>query len=909
MTVFVSYKSEDRAAVQDIVTGLRHENIDVWWDQGIAPTTDWRAEVARQLRSARVVVAVWSRNSVELEGGRWVIQEAEDADARGILVPVIIDDVLPPLGMRHRQAADLVDWRGDRQDPRWRGFVETVRAKVEGRAIDTGVARSTGGETVGTMLRGRSPQLFLALGLAALVVTSAISFGPFVAASLVGALALSYVVLNLLFSRRRHDRAAATFLRRAFAIGWVTTLTSIVVWVAAIGAGAYPHARRALYDDFSIAVYDELRKPVPEAQVTVALGERHVRVPLGADGIGRVEYPLFWGPREAAVSIRHTSDDLERPFSRDSGRFADLILGIPSGVERFRVHHLTLEGLAIDALHHGQTPPELVDVVPRIVGVIRNPVWDETEAYLRVYPTLGTRDGTYLAPLLERPNASSEGGSAAETLRSRRAAWERASAGDRATMNSPEVQRLARSLRWPRELYASIRWDFSKGVLGCPTHKPLDADYRLILGDLANYRVGAPLEPNDAATAAWRPTGLRRLRDEDGSMRGALVRLVDHQWLGQLIATKPIVEELHPDTLAYLSFMTERSVPPGVVKAEIRLAPDEGCDLKYSGVELTMPPAELRVSIIENVSVTPLPITAVVQGMARRDRIEPWVQGGVDADVNTPWPGGMLAPGTAIAVPRRLIIQHAVAEKEVTAWRAGAEGPLLSYRVAAPAPGVYFGVETVREASIERASGIALRAGQVRPGEPWDHNDPPHASPPYVIGPSVERLAVRVNDIEFPMREDAGMAFAMIGGQLFGSCPFVYATADSGGVFLNRGQIIADHIGANAEGTDRLYLGRSVGRIEIRELEPEISQLNRVRLLVQGGDGRERVYPAAQQELRRTDTRYVALRRGETLVLEFPGYSPQEQDRAVFLEAVGFYTPTPMPHRDGNALRRNRFQR
>jgi hypothetical protein len=37
---------------------------------------------------------------------------ASEGDRRGILVPVLIDDVLPPLAFRMIEAAKLIDWDG-----------------------------------------------------------------------------------------------------------------------------------------------------------------------------------------------------------------------------------------------------------------------------------------------------------------------------------------------------------------------------------------------------------------------------------------------------------------------------------------------------------------------------------------------------------------------------------------------------------------------------------------------------------------------------------------------------------------------------------------------------------------------------------------------------------------------------
>jgi hypothetical protein len=43
---------------------------------------------------------------------RWVHEEADDALGRVVLIPVLIEDVRPPIGFRSIQAAHLVNWDG-----------------------------------------------------------------------------------------------------------------------------------------------------------------------------------------------------------------------------------------------------------------------------------------------------------------------------------------------------------------------------------------------------------------------------------------------------------------------------------------------------------------------------------------------------------------------------------------------------------------------------------------------------------------------------------------------------------------------------------------------------------------------------------------------------------------------------
>ena len=106
------------------------EGFDVWWDRGILSGLSWRDEIARQISSARVIVVLWSVESVD---SHWVREEAELGRSRGTLCPVLLDDVRPPLGFGELQASNLVGWTGNRSDPAWRYFVSAVARVRSGR--------------------------------------------------------------------------------------------------------------------------------------------------------------------------------------------------------------------------------------------------------------------------------------------------------------------------------------------------------------------------------------------------------------------------------------------------------------------------------------------------------------------------------------------------------------------------------------------------------------------------------------------------------------------------------------------------------------------------------------------------------------------------------------------------------
>lgn len=151
--VFISYKKSDADRVRPLVEHLRAAGLEVWWDEGIQPSTSWRAEIATQLAAAKCVVAVWTKDSVDHEQGAWVMEEATHGQARKILAPVRLDMVSPPLGFGETQYADLAAWSGRADDPRFQHFLGIVQAIVRSEPIPM-APRPTHFEAPGIKLQG-----------------------------------------------------------------------------------------------------------------------------------------------------------------------------------------------------------------------------------------------------------------------------------------------------------------------------------------------------------------------------------------------------------------------------------------------------------------------------------------------------------------------------------------------------------------------------------------------------------------------------------------------------------------------------------------------------------------------------------------------------------------------------------
>jgi hypothetical protein len=161
--VFLSYKREDEARVGRLVQALEKAGLKLWWDRGLPCGESWRANIQAALDVAKCVIVAWTRESTG-PAGDFVRDEADQAKARGILVPVILEQgARPPLGFGEVQAIDLSHWRGSASDPFFRDLVVAVQAKLEGRAVPPArgpMARLMRRLTVGSIASATTAGLF-----------------------------------------------------------------------------------------------------------------------------------------------------------------------------------------------------------------------------------------------------------------------------------------------------------------------------------------------------------------------------------------------------------------------------------------------------------------------------------------------------------------------------------------------------------------------------------------------------------------------------------------------------------------------------------------------------------------------------------------------------------------------------
>jgi hypothetical protein len=163
MDIFISYAHQDKPIAEKFARALENK-WSVFWDPQIPAGQTWREVIGDNLAAASCVVVLWSKASAE---SNWVQDEAEVGKERRILVPVLIEQkVLPPLGFRSIQAADLSSWSGNPDDAAFQKLVADIGALTAATSTATQQADAQRIQQV-LLLRQQFRSRYTLLGLTA----------------------------------------------------------------------------------------------------------------------------------------------------------------------------------------------------------------------------------------------------------------------------------------------------------------------------------------------------------------------------------------------------------------------------------------------------------------------------------------------------------------------------------------------------------------------------------------------------------------------------------------------------------------------------------------------------------------------------------------------------------------------
>ena len=122
--IFLSYASSDRAKAHLIAECLMARGHSVWWDRTIPPGRVFDEATQEALDAAACILVLWSAASIR---SNWVKTEASEALARDRLLPVLIEDVTPPIEFKRIHAANLTGWTGDPDDPEFANLLSSLK--------------------------------------------------------------------------------------------------------------------------------------------------------------------------------------------------------------------------------------------------------------------------------------------------------------------------------------------------------------------------------------------------------------------------------------------------------------------------------------------------------------------------------------------------------------------------------------------------------------------------------------------------------------------------------------------------------------------------------------------------------------------------------------------------------------
>jgi TolB-like protein len=132
--IFLSYNREDQARAKHFAEAFEGKGFKVWWDVGLRTGEAYDEVTETALRTAKAVVVLWSKKSVQ---SRWVRAEATLADRNKTLVPCMIEPCERPIMFELTQTAELGHWQGDAGDKAWVAFLADVKRFVAKDALAT----------------------------------------------------------------------------------------------------------------------------------------------------------------------------------------------------------------------------------------------------------------------------------------------------------------------------------------------------------------------------------------------------------------------------------------------------------------------------------------------------------------------------------------------------------------------------------------------------------------------------------------------------------------------------------------------------------------------------------------------------------------------------------------------------
>lgn len=132
--VFISYKQEEREAVQIIASTLNDLRLSVWFDTKLRAGGSFDEEIAAALVAAKAVLVCWTPAAIQSE---WVRSESTQGMQTNRLAACFLQptQLIPPFNLVH--AENLCAWAGQADDPPWVKLLERIGELVGRPGLST----------------------------------------------------------------------------------------------------------------------------------------------------------------------------------------------------------------------------------------------------------------------------------------------------------------------------------------------------------------------------------------------------------------------------------------------------------------------------------------------------------------------------------------------------------------------------------------------------------------------------------------------------------------------------------------------------------------------------------------------------------------------------------------------------
>jgi len=133
--IFISHSRNDKPWVAILAKVLQAEGYSVCWNKPDLTRENFTQVNQKTINNNRCVITVWSSSSID---SFWVKAETQSAMERGCLIPVLCQQVTPPLPYASLLTETLQSWQGDKKDLHYQHLLQTIRQYTQAERLQGG---------------------------------------------------------------------------------------------------------------------------------------------------------------------------------------------------------------------------------------------------------------------------------------------------------------------------------------------------------------------------------------------------------------------------------------------------------------------------------------------------------------------------------------------------------------------------------------------------------------------------------------------------------------------------------------------------------------------------------------------------------------------------------------------------